>query len=78
MKFDTSGQDEELVTDTYNYIISGQAEKELEAVAPEVGKEKEEPQLVICPVCSAPYNEKIYRGQSSVNCQYCGSVISIQ
>ncbi|MBT8171429.1 hypothetical protein KJN74_00960 [Candidatus Bathyarchaeota archaeon] len=77
MKFDTTGQDAELVTSSYNYILTGQAEKELKAVAPEVGKEKEVPQLVVCPICSAPYNEKIYRGQTSDNCSYCGSVISI-
>jgi transcriptional regulator NrdR family protein len=78
LKFDTTGQDAKLVTNSYNYIVSGQAEKELEAVAPEVGKEKKMPRIVICPVCSAPYREKIYRGQTSVNCRYCGSVISIK
>lgn len=78
MKFDTSGQDAEWVTNRYNYIISGQAEKELEAVIPEAGEEKGVPQLVICPVCGAPYREKIYRGQTSVNCEYCGAVVSIK
>jgi hypothetical protein len=78
MKFDTKGQDADLVTSSYNYILSGQAEKELQLVAPELADEKEEPQVIVCPVCSAPYHEKIYRGQTSANCQYCGAVISIK
>jgi transcriptional regulator NrdR family protein len=78
MKFDTSGKDADWVTKSYNYIISGQAEKELAAVTPEAKEEKEVPQLVICPVCGAPYREKIYRGQTSINCKYCGAVVSIK
>lgn len=78
MKFDTTGEDAEWVTKSYNYIISGQAEKELEAVAPEGMEEKVAPMLVTCPVCGAPYTEKVYRGQTSVNCKYCGAVISIK
>jgi hypothetical protein len=81
MKFDTSGEDAEWVTKSYNYILSGEAEKELAASTPTKaeGKAKQKtPQLVTCPVCSAPYTERIYRGQTSVNCKYCGAVIAIQ
>lgn len=78
MKFDTSGQDADLAINSYNNILSGQAQKELEAVAPDVAKEKEALQLVSCPVCGAPYKEKVYRGQTSVNCKYCGSIISLK
>jgi predicted nuclease with TOPRIM domain len=78
MRFDTTGQDAESVTKSYNYIISGQADKELAAVAPTVAAEQEAPRLVTCPVCGAPYREKIYRGQTSVNCKYCRAVISLQ
>jgi len=79
MKFDTTSEDAELVTKSYNYIISGQTDKELATVAPAAAKaEQEMPQLVTCPVCHAPYTEKIYRGQTSVNCKYCGAVVSLQ
>ena len=78
MKFDTTGQDAELVTESYNYIVSGGADEELAAVTPEIAADREVPQLVVCPVCGAPYREKIYRGQTSVNCEYCGAVISIK
>ena len=80
-KFDTSGEDADWATKTFNYIISGQADKELAASAPteaESKKQQQAPHLVICPVCGAPYTEKIYRGQTSVNCKYCGAVIAIQ
>ncbi len=79
MKFDTTNQDAEWATKSFNYIVSGQAEKELAAVTPAITEaEKESPQLIVCPVCSAPYTEKIYRGQTSINCKYCGAVVSIQ
>ena len=76
MKFDTTGQDAKWATSTYKYIISGQAEKELSATTPKETTEKA-PQLIICPICGAPYNDKIYRGQTSVNCEYCGTAISL-
>lgn len=80
MKFDTSSQDAEWVTKNYNYIISGEAEKDLAATTPATANktEKESMQLVTCKICGAPYTEKIYRGQTSVNCKYCGAAISIQ
>jgi len=77
MKFDTTGQDAEWITESYNYIISGRAEEELVAVIPEVTADQEVQHLVECPVCGAPYQEKIYRGQTSVNCKYCNAVVSI-
>ena len=78
MKLDTTGQDAEWMTESYNYVISGQADEELATVAPAHTADQEMPQLLVCPVCGAPYHEKIYRGQTSVNCKYCGAVVSIQ
>jgi hypothetical protein len=78
MKFDTSSEDAEWIAKSYKYINSGQADNELAAAAPLAAKEQETPHLVICKVCGAPYSEKIYRGQTSVNCKYCGAVVSLQ
>jgi hypothetical protein len=78
MKFDTSSEDADWITKSYNYVNSGQAETELAAAAPPATKEQVTPQLVICRVCGAPYTEKIFRGQTSVNCKYCGAVVSIK
>ncbi|UCE95986.1 MAG: hypothetical protein JSV51_09880 [Candidatus Bathyarchaeota archaeon] len=78
MKFDTTSQDAKSVTESYNYIISGQAEEELATVTPTVTAAQKKPKVIVCPVCGAPYNEKIYRGQTSVTCKYCGAVVSLQ
>lgn len=78
MKFDTTGEDADWVTKNYNYVISGQADKELATTAPLTEPEQETAQLIICQVCGAPYSEKIYRGQTSVNCKYCGAVVSLK
>jgi hypothetical protein len=77
MKLDTSGQEVEWIVESYNYIISGRAEEELAALTPETIANLEKLQLVVCSVCAAPYREKIYRGQTSVNFGYCGAIIAI-
>ena len=80
MKFDTTGEDADWVTKSYSQIISGQIDKELAASAPATPEktEKGESRLVTCPVCGAPYTEKVFRGQTSVNCKYCGALVSLQ
>jgi len=77
MKFDTKGHEADWLTQGYNYIVSGQVDEELAAASPESTSDQEVPQLVACPICGAPYNEMIYRGQTSVNCKYCGAAIAL-
>ncbi len=77
MKFDTSGQDVEWIVESYNYVISGRADEELAAVTPVATADQDKLKLAVCPFCSAPYREKIYRGQTSVSCKYCGATIAI-
>jgi hypothetical protein len=77
MMFDTSGQEADWIVEGYNYIASGEAEKELATQTTGSTTDKEKMQLAVCPVCGAPYREKIYRGQTSVNCKYCGAIITI-
>lgn len=77
MKFDTSGQDADWVMQGYNAINSGQVEEELETTTSEVSKSEDEPLLVTCHICGAPYTEKIYRGQTSINCKYCGAAVAL-
>jgi hypothetical protein len=71
LKFDTSGNEDEKIIYFYNYIISGEAEREFK---PEQ-KDSDTSAPVSCPNCSAPYTEEILRGQTSVKCIYCGTVI---
>jgi DNA repair exonuclease SbcCD ATPase subunit len=77
MKFDTTGQDADWVTQSYNDVISGKVEEELATITSAGEKVEEEPQLITCNICGAPYTEKIYRGQTSVNCKYCGAVVTL-
>lgn len=78
MKLDTKGNEADWIIQSYNYIVSGQADQELIAVTPKTESDKDTPQLLICQICGAPYNEKIYRGQISVNCKYCKAIITLQ
>jgi hypothetical protein len=77
MKFDTKGHEADWLTQGYNQIVSGQIEEELTSTSPESTPEQETPQLVACQICGAPYDEMIYRGQTSVNCKYCGAAIAL-
>jgi hypothetical protein len=77
MKFDTTSQDADWLTHNYNSIISGQVDEELATVTPTDTASQEALQPVACSICGAPYTEKIYRGQTSVNCKYCGTIITI-
>ncbi|MFC1802849.1 hypothetical protein ACFL0D_02660 [Thermoproteota archaeon] len=73
LKVDTSSNDDDKIIHFYNYIISGEAEKELEPI--QDSKDHNAP--VKCPNCSAPYSEEILKGQTSVKCIYCGTVIKL-
>jgi hypothetical protein len=75
MKFDTKGYEADWLVRFYNFIISGTADEELSTVEPPVEKE---PLTLICQVCGAPYNEEVYRGQTSLNCKYCDAVMQLK
>jgi hypothetical protein len=71
VRLDTKGNEGEQVSRFYEYIMTGSADEV-------IGKEEEEEfKLVVCPHCTAPYTEEVYRGQTSVECKYCGTVISL-
>ena len=73
LRIDTSGDEDDKIIYFYNYIISGEADKELEPFEEAI----EDNTPIICPTCSAPYREEILRGQTSVKCIYCGTVIKV-
>ncbi|UCH38253.1 MAG: hypothetical protein JSV76_03620 [Candidatus Bathyarchaeota archaeon] len=78
MKFDTSGDEAEWMTQSYAYIMSGEADDDLATITSEPPSDPSTPQLLACNLCGAPYTERIYRGQTSVNCPYCGAIIALQ
>ena len=75
MKLDTKGNDTDLFIRFHDFISSGQADQELSKLEPEVKGEKNVPS--VCPRCGAPYVGEIFRGQTSVQCRYCGTTIPI-
>ncbi len=77
--FDVKGEEIPIITKFFNYIISGEADTEIASVRGIAGKTTE-PQVKIlrCPTCGAPYTREIYRGQTSVQCKYCGTAISVK
>jgi DNA repair exonuclease SbcCD ATPase subunit len=77
MKFDTKGYEADWMLRFYNFIVSGEAEKELAALQGDEGIEKGVSRPLVCEICGAPYTDEVYRGQTSVQCKYCGSVIPV-
>jgi archaellum component FlaC len=76
MKLDTSGEDADLVLRFHNFIANGEADQELATTeSSKTDEHKSAP--IVCPRCSAPYSEEIYRGQTTLQCKYCGANIPV-
>ena len=76
--FDVKGWEADVISRFFNYVIGGEADRDIAAVrgisvaaAPAI-------QLVRCSSCGAPYTREVYKGQTSVQCEYCGTQIVIQ
>lgn len=72
LKLDTTGDEDTRILQKYNYIVSGEVERDLG-----LEEEDEEYVPVVCPNCSAPYREEILLGETMVKCIYCGTVIKV-
>jgi DNA-directed RNA polymerase subunit RPC12/RpoP len=76
--FDVKGEEVDMTTKFFNYIISGEADADIATVRGEAPRIVPPTVKVLrCPTCSAPYTREVYRGQTSVQCEYCGSVIPV-
>ena len=76
--FDVKGEEVDMTTKFFNYIISGEADVDIatvRGVAPKIAPPTVK--VLRCPTCGAPYTREVYRGQTSVQCEYCGSVIPV-
>jgi DNA-directed RNA polymerase subunit RPC12/RpoP len=76
--FDLKSEEVDMTIKNFNYIISGEADADittLRGVTPKIMPPTIE--MLRCPHCSAPYTREVYRGQTSVQCKYCGSVIPV-
>ncbi len=78
MKIDTTNEDAENILRFFNWIVSGKADLELDE-----GKENDDifnnldNLEVLCSFCGAPYRNEVYRGQTTIQCDYCGTMIRI-
>jgi len=76
--FDVKGEEVDMTTKFFNHIISGEADVDIatvRGVAPKIAPPTVK--VLRCPTCGAPYTREVYRGQTSLQCKYCGSVIPV-
>ena len=77
LKLDTKSEEADLVIKYFGLITSGQIDEELYKQKPETPKSSEK-RMLSCPKCGAPYTDEVYRGQLTVKCKYCNTIITIQ
>jgi DNA-directed RNA polymerase subunit RPC12/RpoP len=75
--FDVKGWEADIITRFFSYIIGGEADRDIVSIKGTTIKEAPTIQLVRCPHCGAPYTREIYKGETSVKCEYCGTLIVI-
>jgi hypothetical protein len=77
LKLDTKSEEADRVLKYHSLITSGQIDEELSKIKP-LEQKKGEKRIFSCPKCGAPYTEEIYRGQLTVQCKYCNTIITVQ
>ena len=77
-QFDVEGWEADAVTKYFDYIIDGEAEKDIAAIKGTSATAKPTVKLVTCSVCHAPYKREVFKGQKSVQCEYCGAQIVLE
>jgi DNA-directed RNA polymerase subunit RPC12/RpoP len=75
--FDVKGWEADVITRFFSYIIGGEADRDIATIRGTPVKEALTIQIVRCPNCGAPYTREVYKGQTSVQCEYCGTSIAI-
>ncbi|MGQ9781583.1 MAG: hypothetical protein ACUVQ8_04935 [Nitrososphaeria archaeon] len=75
--FDTTGDDTEKLIETIDYVLSGQADKDMVVTEAEQ-RPVEGPKAFFCIKCGAPLDVATTRGISEATCKYCGTKNKIQ
>ncbi|MEM2281698.1 MAG: hypothetical protein QXZ68_06915, partial [Candidatus Bathyarchaeia archaeon] len=75
--FDVKDWEADVITRFFQYIIGGEADRDIAIIKGITPKEAPTMRIVRCPHCGAPYTKEIYKGQTSVQCEYCGTSIII-
>ncbi|MEM3703823.1 MAG: hypothetical protein QXX79_05360 [Candidatus Bathyarchaeia archaeon] len=75
--FDVKDWEADVITRFFQYIIGGEADRDIAAIKGITPKEAPTIRVIRCPHCGAPYTKEIYKGQTSVQCEYCGTSIMV-
>lgn len=75
--FDVKDWEAEMIMRFFNYVVGGEADRDIAAVKGLPSTTTPTIQIVRCPHCGAPYTREVYQGQTSVQCEYCGTAISV-
>ncbi|MGQ9624496.1 MAG: hypothetical protein ACUVT9_03895 [Candidatus Bathycorpusculaceae bacterium] len=76
--FDVKGWEADVITRFFNYIIGGEADRDIATIRGVTIKEAPTIQIVRCPNCGAPYTREIYKGETALQCEYCGASIPVR
>jgi ASC-1-like (ASCH) protein len=76
--FDVKDWEADVITRFFNYIIGGEAERDIATIKGVTVKEAPIIQIVRCLNCGAPYTREIYKGQTTVQCEYCGASVPVR
>lgn len=76
--FDVKGWEADVIGRFFTYIIGGEADADIARTRGVRMEKTPEIRVARCEHCGAPYTREIYKGQTSVQCEYCGTSIVIQ
>jgi DNA-directed RNA polymerase subunit RPC12/RpoP len=76
--FDVKDWEADVITRFFKYIIGGEADSDIAAVKGTTVAKEPTAKVLRCPNCSAPYTDEILKGQTTVQCKYCGATILLQ
>lgn len=76
--FDVKGWEADVISRFFNYIIGGEADRDIAQIRGIPSNVTPAIKVVRCTHCDAPYTQEIFKGQTSVKCEYCGTQIIIQ
>ena len=75
--FDVKDWEADVITRFFQYIIGGEADRDIATIRGITPKEAPTIMVIRCPNCGAPYTKEIYKGQTTVQCEYCGTAIMV-
>ena len=75
--FDVKGWEADVITRFFKYITGGEADRDIATVRGVSVTEPPAIRMVRCLYCGAPHSGEIYRGQTTVKCEYCESQLAV-